>query len=175
MCIHAGINDISWKKNFWCQQTRPRGRLYNHNYKTRIVVQFWSILASGDVWLCQQHLEMTLPALTSNLTWPQATVRKYKTSTIVVGFWPRVEWHRCRGLPLLANGYSWDLIWSRVQEICFFKVDECLWNSERNWLEGTDYFEFLIEIWYEDSRNFEYQMRRHLPRVCKEYLCVPRW
>jgi hypothetical protein len=77
---------------------------FNHNDKTRVVVHFWSVTESGKVWLCREHLEMTLPILTSNQTWPRAAVRKYKINTIAAGSWPRVEHQRYRGISLLSNG-----------------------------------------------------------------------
>jgi hypothetical protein len=166
------IDVILWKKDFWCQSTRSWGQLFNHNDKTNIVVHFWSIMASDDVQLCQQDLEMPIPLLASNLIWPWVVVRKYKTGTIVAGFWPRVEYQRYRALPLLSNGYSRALIWSMVQKICFIVVDECCWNCALDRLEGTDYFEFLTKIWYENSRNFEYKAHRHLPQIFIKYLCT---
>jgi hypothetical protein len=82
---------------------------------------------------------MTLLVLTSNIFWLWAAVRKYEISTIVVGFGPIVEYKRCRGLPLLSNGYWHVLIRSTVQEICFIKVDEmllefCMGQIRGNWL-----------------------------------------
>jgi hypothetical protein len=57
-----------------------------------------------------------------------------------------------------------------VQEICFIKVDEYYWNSERDRLDGTDYFKLLTKIRNENSRHFEYQTRRHHPPISNEYL-----
>jgi hypothetical protein len=57
-----------------------------------------------------------------------------------------------------------------VQEICLIEVDEYCWNSERDRLEGIDYFKILTKIQNENSRNFEYQTRRHLPQVSIKYL-----
>jgi hypothetical protein len=139
ICAFARWMDIILWKNSWCQLTWSRGRLFNHNDKTRIAIDFWSIVESSDVRLYQQHLEMTLLVLTSDLTWPRAAVRKYKTDTIVAGFWPWVEYQRYRRLPSVSHGYSHTFIQQMVQEICFIEVDKCCWNSMlADWSELTN-------------------------------------
>jgi hypothetical protein len=82
---------IWWKKNLWRQLTRPHDRLFNHDDKTRIVIHFWRKMASDDVQLCQQDLEMIILILTSNLTWLWAAVRKYDIDAVGIGFSRRLE------------------------------------------------------------------------------------
>jgi hypothetical protein len=82
MHILAGT-EVIWWKNFWCQLTRSRGQAFNHNDKTRIAIHFWIIMASDNIWLCQQDLKTALPVQTSNLIWPWAAVSNSK----LVLFW----------------------------------------------------------------------------------------
>jgi hypothetical protein len=144
------IDVILRKKDFWCQRTRSRGWLFDHNNKTNIVMHFRSIMASDET-------------PTSNLTWPWVAIRKYKTGTIVAGFWIGVEYQRYRWLLLLSTGIhsAWYDQWLKRYNLSKFMNAAGIlrWMD----LEGTDYFEFLTKIQNENSKNFEYQTRRHLP------------
>jgi hypothetical protein len=74
-----------------------------------------------------------------NLTWLWAAVRKYDIGAPGIGFSPRFEKKRYKGLHSLSNGYSCAFIQSMVQEICFSEVAEILrWMDPRE----TNYFKF---------------------------------
>jgi hypothetical protein len=100
---HSGLTSCDGR-TFDANLTRTCGQFFNHNDKTRVVIHFWSIMEGDEVQLCRQHLEVTLPILTSNWTWPRVAVKKYKIDTIVAGFWQRVKYQRYSGLSLLSDG-----------------------------------------------------------------------
>jgi hypothetical protein len=143
--------------------------------KESTTVSFWSNVASDDVQLHQQHFETTFLVPTLNLTWLRPAIRKYKTGTVVAGFWRGVEYQRCIGLSQLSSEYSRALIRSMVHELRSIVVEECCWNSVLDRLEWTDYFEFLTKFQNENSWNFEYQMCIHLYHISNEYLRTLLW
>jgi hypothetical protein len=170
MHLFRWINAMMQGRTF--ENTKQDLRVYSSTtvQKESTTVSFWSNVASDDVQLHQQHFETTFLVPTLNLTWLRPAIRKYKTGTVVAGFWRGVEYQRCIGLSQLSSEYSRALIRSMVHELRSIVVEECCWNSVLDRLEWTDYFEFLTKFQNENSWNFKYQTCIHLYHISNEYL-----